>query len=124
LMPMRFVKPKRIITKQQRIEELEPYFRNGVNILETAGTPAEIELFISQFCEYLISDHDDYPDATANGIDFIKTLPPRKPAVSREEPLVTMTDDGNPLVNLLPFIEKMRSGGKADSWGAGGGGRS
>src|SRR6202048_1278380 len=120
-LPMAFVKPKRIVSKHQRIEELEPYFRNGVNILETAGTPSEIELFVSQFCEYLISDHDDYPDATANAIEYIKTLPLPKEATPAEEPLVTIGENGNPLVQLMPFINKMRHP-KGDTWGRSGGG--
>lgn len=121
VLPMRFVKPKRIVSKQQRIEELEPYFRRGVNILETAGTPAEIELFVSQFLEYLISDHDDYPDAVANAIDYIRVLPAPKEAI-REEPIITESENGNPLISMGPMISKMLQP-KAASWGRSGGTR-
>jgi hypothetical protein len=119
MMPMRFVKPKRIISKQQRIEELEPYFRRGVHILETAGEPAEIELFISQFCEYLISDHDDYPDAVANAIDYIRMLPAPK-EVTQEEAPITESEAGNPLVAMGPMLAKMMQP-RAQTWGRSGG---
>lgn len=119
VLPMKFVKPKRIVSKQQRIEELEPYFRRGVYILEDAGDPAEIELFISQFCEYLISDHDDYPDAVANAIDYIRTLPAPK-EVAQEEAMVTESENGNPLVSMGPLISKMWQP-KAPAWGRSGG---
>jgi hypothetical protein len=120
LMPMRFVKPKRVLTKQQRIEELEPYFRRGVNILEDAGTPAEIELFISQFLEFLIGDHDDYPDAAAQMIDYLKTIPLPKEAPKTEEPFVTINDAGNPMVALGSMFDKMRQP-RGQTWGTSGG---
>jgi len=120
MMPMRFVKPKRILTKQQRIEELEPYFRRGVNILEDAGSPAEIELFITQFLEFLIGDHDDYPDAAAHMIDFLKTMPLPKEVSKAEEPIITVNDAGNPMVAIGALLNKMRQP-KAQSWGTSGG---
>jgi hypothetical protein len=120
MLPMHFVKPKRILTKQQRIEELEPYFRRGVNILESAGEPSEIELFVSQFCEYLISDHDDYPDAAAQMIDYLKTIPLPKEAPKTEEPFVTINDAGNPMVALGSMFDKMRQP-RGQTWGTSGG---
>jgi hypothetical protein len=119
-LPMEWVTPKRIITKQQRIEELEPYFRRGVFILYSAGPQEEIELFISQFCEYLISDHDDYPDAAANAIEYIKALPaPKAAAPATEEPIVTVSESGVPMVAIGALLQKMREP-KGTSWGAGG----
>jgi len=119
MMPMRFVKPKRIVSKQQRIEELEPYFRRGVNILDSAGDAAEIELFISQFCEYLISDHDDYPDATANAIDYIRTLPAPRATTKGEAP-ITESENGNPLIAMGPMLAKMLQP-RQTTWGRSGG---
>lgn len=119
VMPMDFRKPRRIVSKQQRIEELEPYFRRGINILESAGSPAEIERFIAQFCEYLISDHDDYPDAVANIIDYLKTMPVPKLAAVPKQEMFSVNDQGNDEFTLFPILEK-KLGRQFKSWGRGG----
>jgi hypothetical protein len=121
MLPMDFRKPKRIVSKQERIEQLEPYFRRGVNILESAGEPSEIEKFISQFCEYLISDHDDYPDAVANVLDFLKTMPVAKNKQPvKDNDIFSINEAGNDEVSLFPIFKKMLQP-KPNSWGRSGG---
>ena len=87
-------------SKTSRIEQMDQWTRGGkFFVLTNAAAPEIIEKYISQWISYLISDHDDYPDATSRLIHYLITRTYR----AREEeaaPVGVTTADG---VSTVPF---------------------
>jgi len=123
LMPMRFEKPRRTVTKFQLIEELEPYFSGGVKIvLSSMCTREDAEELIAQLCGLGVEDHDDLANAPALAINWFKKLPIRREEQREAESIYGVSENGNPTVSLGAVIaQKLARPVKQGTWGRSGG---
>jgi hypothetical protein len=108
--------------KQSRIESLQPLLKAGkFHILTNAGPAEEIELLIQQFLEYLVSDHDDYPDVCARVIPWLGATTEEARSIEKPAEPVASMENGTfsiPIAGILTLVddaETKRS--SADSWG-------
>lgn len=98
-MPMRWAsQPKG--TKASRVEGMEPWTSGGrFYILSTAGSPELIEKYIGQWVGWLVTDHDDGPDATSRVLRYLSGVSWQEPAEQALEPVVRLENG----VASLPF---------------------
>jgi hypothetical protein len=75
--------------KYSRIEQMEQWTKNGrFFILSNAADEELIEKYIAQWVGYLVSDHDDGPDATSRLIRWLITNSYQKPEGQSSTPAV------------------------------------
>jgi hypothetical protein len=92
MIPMKW-QPMPKSQKHKRIEQMEQWTKDGrFFILSDAAEPALVEKYISQWVGYLVSDHDDGPDATSRLIRWLITNTYQQPGKKADEPEVAVTD--------------------------------
>jgi hypothetical protein len=96
---------------------MQPIIKDGhFHILRGAGCPEEeIEKFIGQFVNYLVTDHDDYPDAAARVHPYLGARSYERIAEQvAEEGVPSMDSEGNftiPIAALMNLIEGVENEG-------------
>lgn len=84
-------------TKFGRIEAMEAWTSNGnFYILSNAAEPTLIEKYIGQWLGYLVSGHDDGPDATSRCVKHLRTYKYEPPPTPEDEAALPTLTSGLP----------------------------
>lgn len=109
-------------SKPSRIESLHQWTRNKwFFILSNAAEPQEIQKFIRQFTEYLITGHDDYADATSRVVRFLRAPTKQIEAQTPERAPGPVMENGVLKVKLEHFIKPQGERVASVNWGLRGG---
>lgn len=108
-------------TKHSRIEVFEQWTSTGrFFILEDAASPELLEKYIGQWVGYLVSDHDDGPDATSRLSKWLIAQAYRKP-VEEEAKTEVSVENGVARVPMSMIHELATQDEPGGLWGQRGG---
>jgi hypothetical protein len=107
-------------SKASRVEQLQLFTKHKkFHILSNAADPKEIDKFIGQFTGWLVTTHDDYPDAASRVLRFVQAPTFRRAQEITEKPASTRVDaNGVTKVKVSALLNKLKvkpSGG--GNWG-------
>ena len=105
--------------KHSRIEQMSPIAKNQqFYITNQSGPDAEIRKFINQWIMHLMTDHDDYPDATSRILQWVSPVAYKAArAIQKEQtPPIRVDENGVTKIRIAALIPEMSNTSASLPW--------